>query len=155
MGFYLYSIITPSIFYHNLKFCRYISKNNPQFRYNLMFIPTTSWNLNVWALQINLLKPRQNGRHLVDDICGSFRLMKSFLFWFKIHSFCSQWSSWQYASIGSSNGLVTFKTNIDIIHRCINALPGLNVLRGKSYSTKLRHSFSFWQYINKCYFSLP
>ena len=42
---------------------------------------------------------------LADDILNAFSWMKSFVFRFEFHWSCSYGSNWQYASIGSGNGL--------------------------------------------------
>ena len=59
-----------------------------------------------WWFGVNTLRPRQNGRYFPDNI---FKWI--FFKWKVLHSeynltgVCSQWSNWQYPSIGSDNSL--------------------------------------------------
>ena len=81
------------------------------------------------------LRLRQNGWHFTGDIFKCFSWTKLFEFWLEFHWILSPCSTWQYASIGSANGLVPnrrqaiFCTIDDLGQRCIYASLGLNELR--------------------------
>ena len=64
-------------------------------------------------LCLNTLRPRQNGRHLSDDIFIWIFFRKNiYKFWLRFHRIlfpCSKGSSQQYSSNGSDNGLAPTK----------------------------------------------
>ena len=51
--------------------------------------------------------------NLADDILNAFSWMKSFVFRFEFHWSCSKGSNWQYASIGSGNGLAPNRRQVN------------------------------------------
>ena len=81
------------------------------------------------SCSVNTLRPRQNGYFFPEHILKCIFLNKIFEFWSKFTEVCSQWSSWQYASIGSDNGLAlnrwqaTIWTNVGMVQLvwCTNA----------------------------------
>ena len=86
--------------------------------------------------QVNTSRPRQNGCHFADGIFKCIFLNEDVTckFRLKFHctEVCSQGFIWQYASIGSDNGLPPGRrqaiiwTNDGLVYLCIYASLGLN-----------------------------
>ena len=53
-----------------------------------MWLPKCQWsNPEIWInwVLINILRPKQDGRHFADNISNAFSSMKIAAFWFKFH----------------------------------------------------------------------
>ena len=83
---------------------------------------------------VNTSRPRQNGRHVADDISSAFSWMKIFEFRLKFHWIMFLTVNWQYGSIGSDDGLAPTRrqaiiwTNDGQVWWRIYASLGLNEL---------------------------